>query len=90
MSNSFKTITPVDSSIYIQRNYDTEKIDRTIANSIVAQFEWSKLQTSERIKSLKNFINDFLSREKEITDEISWQIGRPISQASSELKGFKE
>ena len=35
-------------------------------------------------------MDDFLSRENQIIEEITRQIGRPISQAASELKGFKE
>jgi hypothetical protein len=35
-------------------------------------------------------LEDFLSRKDVICEELSRQVGRPISQAASELKGFKE
>ena len=41
-------------------------------------------------KILNNFVNDFLSRSDVIGEELSRQIGRPISQAIGELNGFKE
>ena len=69
---------------------EAEYIDETLEKSVNAQIEWSNIKISERVSILKNFVNDFLSREKEIVEQISWQIGRPISQAPSELKGFKE
>ena len=90
MSDTFETISPINNSVYIERSYNKDKINETINNSIIAQNEWSNIDISQRIKALTNFVNDFLSREKEITEEISWQMGRPLSQAPSELKGFKE
>ena len=86
----FETITPVNNTIYLKRNYDNDKIEKTIENSILAQKEWSELKIIDRVKILQNFVSDFLSREKIICEEISWQIGRPISQVPNELKGFKE
>ena len=86
----FKTITPIDNTIFVEREYSHNKIEETISNSFKAQKEWSSLSVDERVKILKKFVDDFLSRESQIIDEITRQIGRPISQASSELKGFKE
>ena len=85
-----KTITPIDNTLYIERNYDTDKIDETINNSIKAQKIWADRDIKERVKLLSNFVEDFLAREDAICEELSRQVGRPISQAASELKGFKE
>ncbi len=85
-----KTITPIDNTVYVEREYHSNKIEETIENSMKAQTDWSNLAVSERVKLLNNFINDFLSRGKVIEEELSRQIGRPISQAAGELNGFKE
>ena len=85
-----KTITPIDNTIYIEREYHSDKIEQTIDNSIKAQREWANLNVNERVKLLKNFVDDFLSRGDVICEELSRQIGRPVSQAPGELKGFKE
>jgi len=85
-----KTITPIDNTLYIERNYNADKIEETIQSSIKAQREWSNLDTKERVKLLSNFVKDFLSRGDVISEELSRQIGRPISQTAGELKGFKE
>ena len=85
-----KTITPIDNTVYIEREYHSEKIEQTIDNSMKAQKDWANLNVNERVKLLKNFVEDFLSRSDAIGEELSRQIGRPISQAAGELKGFKE
>ena len=85
-----KTITPIDNTLYIERDYDTDKIEETINNSVIAQKAWSDLDVKERVKLLSNFVEDFLSRKDVICEELCRQIGRPISQAVSELNGFKE
>jgi len=73
MNNSFKTISPINNSVYLERNYHNN-IDETLEKSVNAQIEWSNIKISERVSILKNFVNDFLSREKEIVEQISWQI----------------
>ena len=85
-----KTITPIDNTLYVEREYHSVKIEQTIDNSMKAQKDWANLNVNERVKLLKNFVEDFLSRSDAIGEELSRQIGRPISQAAGELKGFKE
>ena len=57
-----KTITPIDNTVYVEREYHSDKIEPTIENSMKAQREWSNLDVNERVKLLKNFVDDFLSR----------------------------
>ena len=85
-----KTITPIDNTIYVEREYHSTKIEQTIDNSIKAQKEWANLNVNERVKLLKNFVEDFLSKGDVVGEELTRQIGRPISQAAGELNGFKE
>ena len=85
-----KTITPIDNTVYVEREYHSTKIEQTIDNSMKAQKEWANLNVNERVELLKNFVEDFLSKGDVIGEELSKQIGRPISQAAGELNGFKE
>ena len=85
-----KTITPIDNTIYVEREYHSTKIEETIDNSMKAQKEWANLNVNERVKLLKNFVEDFLSKGDVVGEELTRQIGRPISQAAGELNGFKE
>ena len=85
-----KTITPIDNTVYVEREYHSDNIEQTIENSIKAQKGWGNLIVTERVELLKNFVDDFLSKGDVIREELSRQIGRPISQAINELNGFKE
>jgi len=84
-----KTITPIDNTVYVEREYHSDKIEQTIDNSMKAQKTWAELEIKERVKLLANFVEDFLSKGELISEELSRQVGRPISQAASELNGFK-
>ena len=84
-----QTITPIDNTVYVEREYNSKIIEETISNSLAAQKEWASLKVEERVTLLKKFVSDFLSKEKQILEEITRQMGRPISQASSELKVLK-
>ena len=44
----------------------------------------------ERKKLIAKFVESFLSNNKEIEEELSKQMGRPISQCVGELRGFEE
>jgi len=66
------------------------KIEDTINGSMKGQKIWADLEVKERVKLLSRFVEDFLSRSDVICEELSRQIGRPISQAANELKGFKQ
>ena len=85
-----KTITPIDNTVYVEREYHSNNIEQTIENSIKAQKGWENLIVTERVELLKNFVDDFLSKGDVLGEELSRQIGRPISQAINELNGFKE
>ena len=85
-----KTITPIDNTIYVEREYHSDKIEQTIDNSMKAQKTWAELEVKERVRLLANFVEDFLSKGDLISEELTRQVGRPISQTKSELNGFKE
>ena len=85
-----KTITPIDNTVYVEREYHSDKIEQTIDSSMKAQKTWAELDVKERVKLLGKFVEDFLSKSNIISEELSRQVGRPISQTASELKGFKE
>ena len=85
-----KTITPIDNTVYVEREYHSDKIEQTIDNSMKAQKTWAELEVKERVRLLANFVKDFLSKGDLISEELTRQVGRPISQTKSELNGFKE
>ena len=51
-----KTITPIDNTVYVEREYHSDKIEEAINNSMNAQKSWAELTVKERVKLLTNFI----------------------------------
>ena len=53
----FKTITPIDNTVYLERKYNHDKIEDTISNSVKAQKNWAALKVKERVEILKKFVD---------------------------------
>ena len=89
--NMQKTITPINNSLYLEIPYlENSEIDKTIDTSVRAFKEWRQTTVQERIQVVNKFIDNLINLGEEIKKEICWQIGRPISQCGSELRGFEE
>jgi acyl-CoA reductase-like NAD-dependent aldehyde dehydrogenase len=86
-----KTITPIDNSIYLERPLASEnEINEILDNAKSSFIEWRNTSIDERIIVINKFIDNLLALKEEISKEICWQIGRPISQCGNELRGFEE
>ena len=66
-----KTITPIDNTVYVEREYNSGKIEQTIDNSMKAQKTWAELKIKVRVKLLANFVEDFLSKGDLISEELT-------------------
>ena len=74
------TVSPVDGRIYVERAYASpEEIDTAVERAVAAQHSWRHVPVSERAAICERFVAAFEARRSEIAEEISWQIGRPIS-----------
>ena len=86
-----KTITPIDNSVYLERPLLTQnEIDNVIENSKKSFQSWKSTSIDDRIKIINKFIDNLIALKPEVSKEICWQIGRPISQCGNELRGFEE
>ena len=86
-----KTITPIDNSIYVEREYGTpQEIENALSVSKKVFHNWKNTNINERKKIITKFVNNFLSNNKEIEEELCRQMGRPIGQCGGEMKGFEE
>jgi acyl-CoA reductase-like NAD-dependent aldehyde dehydrogenase len=91
MTNIQKTISPIDGSIYLERQLASEKeIQTALQKASVRQSEWRNTLISERARLLNNFVDIMVSRKEIIAEELSWQMGRPIIHGPNELRGFEE
>ena len=86
-----KTITPIDNSIYVEREYSTSTAINDSLDKSKAVFNlWRSTPLETRKKILTKLVDVFLENNKEIEEELCKQMGRPISQCGGEMKGFEE
>jgi len=86
-----KTITPVDNSVYVERPYATpQEIAATLKSAVEAQRAWKQVPIAERGKLISKAVDIFLTHKDEMAEEITRQMGRPISQSPGEMRGFEE
>jgi len=91
MTKTQKTITPVDGSVYVERPLAAEdEVAQAIARARSRQAEWRRVPIAERVTLLSKFVDAMVSMKQEIAEEITWQMGRPISHSPGEVGGFEE
>ncbi len=91
MSDSLKTFSPVDGSLYVERAFMSEaQIPDLIETAEAAQKKWAKKTVTERAAILNKCIEVFESKKETITEELAWQMGRPVRYGAGEVGGFVE
>ena len=86
-----KTITPINNSIYLERPLSkNDDIENVLGKSQKIFQKWKSTSIDDRIIIINKFIDNLIALKSEISKEICWQIGRPISQCGNELRGFEE
>jgi acyl-CoA reductase-like NAD-dependent aldehyde dehydrogenase len=91
MATKQQTISPVDGRVYVERPLATPgEIDAMLSAARRAQEKWKHVPVAERAILCSGFVEQFESRATEIAEEISWQMGRPLSQSPGEIRGLAE
>lgn len=91
MGQSFQTISPIDGSVYLEReNASAKTIKKVITTAQSAQKEWQNTSIAERAAVCHKVIDYFVQHTDEMAKELTWQMGRPLQYTPFEIKGFKE
>ncbi|MCH7942905.1 MAG: aldehyde dehydrogenase family protein [Proteobacteria bacterium] len=91
MTDSLKTISPVDGSIYVERALaSASQIERALDAAVAAQIDWRRTDVADRAALLSGAVDAFVAAKADIATEITWQMGRPLSQSPGEVAGFEE
>ena len=91
MSLSFKTYSPIDSSVYVERDYATQSdIQHALEKSETAKHLWRAVPLVEREIICSRAIDALITNKEKIAEEICWQMGRPIRYAAGEIAGVEE
>jgi acyl-CoA reductase-like NAD-dependent aldehyde dehydrogenase len=91
MTETLKTISPVDGRVYVERPLETAGgIDRALESAQRAQVAWAALPLASRCEILTKAVGAFVTKTNDIAAEITWQMGRPIRYTPGEVRGFEE
>lgn len=91
MSGTLKCISPVDGRVYVERPFAADAaIDSALDAARKAQAAWRLKTVAERAAICTKAVDLFVANKAAIAEEITWQMGRPISQAPGEVGGFEE
>ena len=83
-----QVISPVDGSVYLERPYhDWATVDAALTLAKKAQKTWRKTPMAERQEYMRKFLAYMLENADKIGEELTWQMGRPLSQTPFEIKG---
>ncbi|EPC01427.1 aldehyde dehydrogenase [Litchfieldella anticariensis FP35 = DSM 16096] len=86
-----KTISPVDGSVYVEREQaDAAQVEATLERAVAAQRSWREVPLGERARLCSAMVDAFVARRDELAEELTWQMGRPIAAAGGEIGGFEE
>ena len=88
---TIECVSPVDGRVYVQRPAATPaQIEQTLQRARAAQVPWQRVSVPERVRIIERFCQEFEQRGKDIATELSWQMGRPMRFAGSEVRGTLE
>jgi acyl-CoA reductase-like NAD-dependent aldehyde dehydrogenase len=91
MTSIQKTYSPIDNSLYVEREHATEEsINAAQEKAVAAQIAWRQVPLSERQIICRAAVKAFTEQRDDIAKEICWQMGRPIRYAAGEIGGFEE
>ena len=92
MSNTFQVISPIDDSVYCERETaNTEQIELALKNAYQARLNWKNTSIDNRAKLCRKAITYLVDNAEVIGEEITRQMGRPIRYSASEITGgFQE
>lgn len=86
--NSFQTISPIDNSVYVERQIaDGKTIEKVLSTAQAAQRSWKATSITERAAICLKAIEYFQNNAAEIAAELTHQMGRPIRYTPFEIKG---
>lgn len=87
--SGIRTISPVDGSLVVAMPF----MEYTAAEAAVSKAQeslkkWQAMPLVARITILRKAVDYLVSRKKVLAEELTWQMGRPVSQTAGEIDGM--
>ena len=90
-SQMLDVVSPVDGRVYAQvRMTPYTEVERAFARARGAQRAWRETSLDQRAKICSRAVDAFVAKGDAIAEELTWQMGRPVSQTPGEVRGFAE
>lgn len=84
-------ISPIDNSIVASRELTKpNELAQAIQRSSNAQKEWQKTEVKQRAWYCEQAIEALLDKQKQLGEELTRQMGRPVSYSAGEIDGLAE
>jgi len=86
-----KTISPVDGSVYVERELaGASVVEATLDRAVKAQRAWRDVPVGQRAAICRLFCDAFEAKREDIALELTWQMGRPVRYSGNEVRGTLE
>lgn len=88
---SFSTRSPIDGSEVVARAFTKPSdVQAALERAVRAQKKWKLVPVKERVALVTKAVDAFVKKRDTLAEEITRQMGRPISQSPGEVRGFEE
>ena len=89
MAEQLVTRSPVDGRVLLTRSLAThEQLDGILGAAWNAWPAWRRLPLPERLQAVERLVEAVSAKSAALAEELTWQMGRPISQTPGEIGGF--
>jgi acyl-CoA reductase-like NAD-dependent aldehyde dehydrogenase len=87
-----RTVSPVDGSVYAERELASEaRVESALSRSVNSQRRWKESSLADRVATCRRMAAWCVERADRLGEELTWQMGRPVSQSPGEIRrGFAE
>ena len=91
MSERLRIVSPGDGQLLAERERaDARRVAAVLGATRGAWPPWARRPVEERVDFLSRAVDAFVARGKEIAEEITRQMGRPLTHSPGEVRGFEE
>jgi acyl-CoA reductase-like NAD-dependent aldehyde dehydrogenase len=87
-----RTVSPIDGSIYVERELASGgQIENALAQAVAAQRAWKSVPVAERANICRRMTSWCVEHADTLAEELTWQMGRPLAHSPFEIRrGFAE
>ncbi|MCB9683267.1 MAG: aldehyde dehydrogenase family protein [Alphaproteobacteria bacterium] len=91
MADLLRTLSPVDGRVLVERPLaGPAALDRLLVTGQRAYAAWRHTPLEQRAAYATRWIEEVVARTPVLAEELTWQMGRPLSQTPGEIAGFAD